>query len=127
MPMKPYPSVEAYIQDFPKEVQTILKKIRAIAKKAAPKAEEKISYGIPSVRLNGTYILHYAAFKKHIGIFPPVPTKFLKEVKNFANPKGNLQIPFTEEMPYDTIQKIVELRVQDALMKPMKKKRVMKK
>ena len=61
--------VDEYIDRFPKNIQTLLKKMRTTIRKAAPQAEEKISYGIPTFALNGN-LVHFAAFKHHVGFFP---------------------------------------------------------
>lgn len=105
-------SVSDYIAQFPSDVQSILKKLRRIVKSAAPGAEEGISYGIPSYRLNGTYVAHFAAFKKHVSLFPPAPKTFWKEVEPWANAKKNLLFPLGEPLPYDLVTRIVEARVQ---------------
>ena len=115
--------IDLYIAGFPKDVQKILKAIRKTIRKIAPGAEEKISYGIPSYRLERRYIAHFAAFKKHIGFYPPVPSAFKKEVTRYANPKGNLQFPLDEPIPLDLIERIVLYRVQDIATAPGKKKR----
>ena len=65
-------TIDEYIAGFPPEVQAILQKIRLTIKKAAPDAEETISYQMPTFTLHGN-LVHFAAFKKHIGFYP-VPT-----------------------------------------------------
>ena len=64
-----YQSIDEYISTFPKNIQKILNEIRATIKTAAPEAEEKISYQMPTFYLNGN-LIHFAAFKNHIGIYP---------------------------------------------------------
>ncbi len=67
--MKTYKSIDAYIAEYPKEVQKILEELRVVIKKSAPKAEETIKYGIPTFVLNGN-LVHFGAYKKHIGFYP---------------------------------------------------------
>ncbi len=105
-------TVETYIKSFPKDVQAILKKMRLTIKSAAPKAEERISYGVPSFRGNGN-LVYYAAFKKHIGFYPPVPSAFKKETAKYAGPKGNLQFPLDEPIPYGLVKRIVKYKVKE--------------
>lgn len=103
--------VDMYISSFPKDIQTILEKVRATIKTAAPKAEEVISYKLPAFRQNGM-LVYYAAFKHHIGFFPPVPESLRVEAAKYAGPKGNLQFQLDEPIPYDLITKIVKARVK---------------
>ena len=74
---KQFGTIDEYIKTFPEDVQRILEKIRQTIKKAAPAAEEAISYQIPTFKLNGTYLVYFAAFKNHIGLYPP-PAKVFK-------------------------------------------------
>ncbi len=105
--------IDAYIADAANDVQPILQKIRRTIKKAAPKAEEVISYGIPAFKFNGKRLAYFAAFKKHIGFYPPAPKAFKKEVAQYAGPKGNLQFPLDEPMPLDLITRIVKYKVDN--------------
>jgi uncharacterized protein YdhG (YjbR/CyaY superfamily) len=105
-------SVDAYIHAFPAEVQALLRSIRAAARAAAPEAEERISYRMPTLFQQGV-LLHYAGFKRHIGLFPPVTDPQLHEkVARYAGPKGNLQLPLDEPMPLALISEIVRARLQ---------------
>lgn len=104
-------SIDDYIAAYADDVQKILKKIRSTIQKAAPVAEEKISYGMPSFTFNG-YLVYFGAFKKHIGFYPPVKdVKLKKEAAIYAGEKGNLQFPLDEPIPYELISKIVKARV----------------
>ncbi len=112
--MKNYSSIDSYISDFPEETQTKLKKIRDLIHKTAPEAAEKISYGMPTFYLNGN-LVHFAAFKNHIGFFPAPNgiNEFEKETTRYRTGKGTLQFKNTEEIPYDLIKRIVEFRVSE--------------
>jgi uncharacterized protein YdhG (YjbR/CyaY superfamily) len=103
-------TIDAYIATFPPDVQAVLQKIRTTVAKAVPKAEEKISYRIPAFMLDGI-VIYFAAFKKHIGVFPPVrDPKLKKEVARYAGPKGNLRFPLTERIPYALIGRVARAR-----------------
>lgn len=104
--------VDKYISGFPKDIQIILEKIRSTIKTAAPKAEEVISYGVPAFKYNGD-VAYYAAFKNHIGFYPPVPESYKKAAVKYANPKGNLRFPFDQPIPYDLITMIVKYRMEE--------------
>jgi len=109
-------SIDEYIATFPEATQKILKKIRATIKAAAPDAEEKISYQMPTFTLKGN-LVHFAAFKNHIGFYP-TPTgieKFKKELSVYEGAKGSVQFPLDKPIPYDLISKIVRFRVKENL------------
>lgn len=113
MTARPPKDIDEYIGGFSPEVQAILEKIRVTIRKAAPRAEETISYRIPAFRMNGI-LVYFAAFKKHIGLYPPVraDAKIAKAIAPYAGPKGNLQFPLDQRIPYELIRDIVKLRVR---------------
>ena len=106
-------SIDAYIANFPEEVQEILEKIRNIIRTAAPEAEETIKYGIPTFTLKGN-LVHFAAYKHHIGFYP-YPSgveKFKDELSAYEGAKGSVKFPLDKPIPYDLIAKIVAFRVK---------------
>ena len=106
-------SIDEYIAAFSPEVQSILQRIRMTIKKAAPDAEEKISYQLPTFTLKG-HLVYFGAFKKHIGFYPPVRDKKLKrETSIYEGEKGNLRFPLDKPIPYTLISKIVKARVRE--------------
>ena len=111
-------NIDDYVASFSPEIQSILEKIRLTIRKAAPDAEEKISYRIPTFTLDGN-LVHFAAFKKHIGFYPPVrgDEKLKKEITAYAGEKGNLRFPLDNRIPYALISKIVKVRVRENLAK----------
>ena len=118
-------TIDEYIAGFPDHVQEILQKIRATIRKAAPEAEETISYKIPTFNLNGHYLIYFAAYKKHIGMYP-VPigdTDFLEEIAPFQAGKGTLQFPLDQPIPYKLITKIVRLRIKENVARTAKGKK----
>lgn len=112
-PTKPA-SIDAYIEGFPKEIQDILEEIRATVKKAAPNATETIKYDMPTFVQNGN-LVHFAAFKKHIGFYPaPTGDKAFEEaLKGYKTGKGSIQFPLDKPMPLELITRLVKLRVED--------------
>ncbi len=106
-------TIDDYVAAFPPPVREILEKIRRTIQSAAPDAQETISYGIPTFTWNGT-LVHFAAFKKHIGFYPPVrgDARLLKAVAPYAGKKGNLRFPLDQPIPYDLIKRIARLRVR---------------
>ena len=121
-------TIDEYIAGFPPEVQAILQKIRLTIKKAAPDAEETISYQMPTFTLHGN-LVHFAAFKKHIGFYP-VPTgieQFKKELAVYQQGKGSVQFPLDQPIPYGLISKIVKFRVKENAAKTKAKTAAQKK
>jgi len=114
-------NIDDYIAAFSPRVRAILKKVRATVRKAAPGAKERISYGIPAFALNGI-LIYFAAFKNHIGFYPPVRDQKLKKaVAIYAGEKGNLRFPLDQPIPYDLIGRIVKVRVRENLGKAGRK------
>lgn len=111
-------SVDEYIRGFPKEVQEILGHIRTTIKKAAPEAEETISYAVPTFKLHGV-LVHFAAFKNHIGFYalPSGNKAFAKELSGYKTGKGSIQFPINKPMPLELIAKIVKFRVKENIEK----------
>ncbi len=103
-------TMDEYIKAFSKDAQSVLEKIRQSIQKAVPEAEETISYRMPAFKLKGRVLVYFAAFRKHIGLFPPAPREFKKEVSKYEGPKGNLKFPTDEPIPYDLITRIVLFR-----------------
>ena len=117
-------SIDEYMDTFPEEVQTILKQVRKTIKAAAPKAEEKISYGIPTFTLNGKYLIYFAGWKHHISIYP-VPVgddTFNQEIAQYVAGKGTLKFPIDKPLPLKLITKIVKLKLAESSNRTDKKK-----
>ena len=115
---KPPRNIDEYIAGFPPGVRAVLEAIRSTIRNAAPGAEETISYQIPAFKLNGV-LVYFAAFKKHIGFYPPVrgDAALEKAVSAYAGDKGNLKFPLDRSIPYGLIKRIVKLRVKQNLAK----------
>ncbi len=109
-------SIDDYIASSPVRVQPILEEIRQVIRAEAPGAAELISYRMPAFKQHGI-LVYFAAFKAHIGLFPPVSgdAAIERALAPYAGPKGNLKFPLDHPIPYDLIRRIVRLRVeQDA-------------
>ena len=109
-------TIDEYIAGFPHDVQQILGKIRKTIKTAAPEAEEAIKYQMPTFTLRGN-LVHFAAFKKHIGLYPtPTATeKFRQELSVYEGGKGSVRFPLGKPIPYSLISRIVKFRVKENL------------
>jgi len=106
-------TVEGYIAQFPTDVQRVLRKVRATIKKAAPKAEERISYKMPGYYLDGQ-LVWFGGHPNHIGLYPTGEgiASFKKELAGYKTSKGAVQFPLDQPIPYDLITKIVKQRVR---------------
>jgi uncharacterized protein YdhG (YjbR/CyaY superfamily) len=103
-----FATVDAYIASFPKDVQAVLRKIRAAIRRALPEASERISYSIPTYRLERD-VIYFGAFKRHIGLYPPVRDPALAaRLAKYRNEKGNLQFPLDRPIPYALIGAIAK-------------------
>ncbi|HEX9061151.1 MAG TPA: DUF1801 domain-containing protein [Clostridia bacterium] len=107
-------SIDEYIEKYPPKIQEILKTIRNVIKEAAPEAEEKISYQMPTFYLNGN-LVYFAACKNHIGFYP-TPSgidAFKNELSEYKGSKGSVQFPIEKALPYELIFRIVTFRVAE--------------
>lgn len=112
-------TIDEYIEAFPEDVQQVLQKIRTTIQKAAPDAQEGISYKMPAFYLNGRYLVYFAAYKRHIGMYP-VPAgdaEFNREIAPYQSSKGTLQFPLNQPIPYGLIRKVVKYRAAEELAK----------
>ncbi len=110
--------IDEYIGDFPPEVASMLQQLREIIRKAAPQAEETISYQMPTFKLNGN-LVHFAAYKNHIGFYPAPSglNAFEKEIARYKHSKGAVQFPLDQPLPIRLITRIVKFRVRENLGK----------
>ena len=117
-------TIDDYIASFPADIQAILQKIRLLIRQAAPDAEEAIKYQIPTFILNGN-LVHFAAFKNHIGFYP-TPTgieAFRQALSAYDGAKGSVQFPLDQPIPYDLITDIVKFRVTENRAKAATKRK----
>jgi uncharacterized protein YdhG (YjbR/CyaY superfamily) len=114
--MKKYTEVEDYLADLPEDARATLEKVRKAIRSAAPRAEEKIGYGMPGFYLDGHPLAYYSAFKAHCSLFPAssqVITTFSKELAGYELAKGTIRFPIGEPPPATLIKKIVKARIQE--------------
>ena len=113
-----FKNIDEYISIQTPEVQVLLEQMRITIKKAAPKAEEIISYNMPAFKYHGM-LVYFAAFKNHIGFYatPTGHSEFKKELSVYKQGKGSVQFPLNKPLPLDLITDIVSFRVKENLKK----------
>jgi len=110
-----FKSVTEYIASKPKDLHTVLKRVRSTIRKAVPEAEEGISYQIPVYKLNGVPVLFFAGWKEHFSLYPAsaaLVAEFKEELAPYELSKGTIRFPLSEPVPVDLIDRIAKFRVQ---------------
>lgn len=115
MSRKKYKTVVGFTKDLPKHTQQIFKKLWMTCKQATPKAEETISYNIPCLKLNKSYIVYAAGYEKHVSIYPlPRTAGQLKtQIEKYKAGKGTLKFPIDKPLPLPLIKKVVKQLITD--------------
>jgi uncharacterized protein YdhG (YjbR/CyaY superfamily) len=118
-----FKNIDDYIASFPKNVQQALVGLRKAIRESAPEAEEAISYGMPTFKLNGN-LVHFAAYKKHIGVYPTPSAiiAFKDELSRYEQSKGAVQFPIDEPVPLDLVRRMVRFRVEENKARARRKK-----
>lgn len=105
--------IDEYIAEQPEEIQVILQKVRETICGAAPQAEERISWRMPTF-WQGENLIHFAAFKKHLGIYPGDLSlaPFMDRLEGYRSTKGAIQFPYDKPIDYKLIEDITRWRVE---------------
>jgi uncharacterized protein YdhG (YjbR/CyaY superfamily) len=126
MPKIAFESVADYIAQQPEHVQPVLRRVRAIIRKAVPKAEELISYNIPTFKLNGVVVLYLAGWKQHFALYP-ITDSLLKALEGELAPhkshKGTIRFSLDEPVPAKLIERIAKVQAKAAAEQAKTKKR----
>jgi uncharacterized protein YdhG (YjbR/CyaY superfamily) len=117
-PIKQVTTIDEYINGFPESVRKALLELRATIKRTAPEATETISYRVPTFQYHGN-LVHFAAFKNHIGFYPTASgiAAFERELKAYKRSKGAVQFPMDQPLPLKTVEKIVKFRLKENLQR----------
>ena len=106
-------TIDDFLATMPDDQHVALEKLRKQIKLAAPKAEECISYGVPSFRLNGRMLVFFGAAKKHCSFYPgalPV-ARCKQELKKYDTSKGTIRFPADQPLPLTLVRKLVKIRI----------------
>ncbi len=111
--MKKPKDVDSYIKGAPPETKSRLKELRKIIKAVAPKAEEKISYGMPYYGYFGR-LAYFAYAKNHVGLYvmPPTVEVFKQELKSYKTLKATVQFPLVKPLPVALIKKLIKFGIK---------------
>jgi uncharacterized protein YdhG (YjbR/CyaY superfamily) len=108
-----FDTVQDYLESFPDDVSAVLRQVQDRIRAAAPGADEVISYGIPTMRLEGRNLVHFAGWKNHVSLYP-VPddvSTLAPEIDRYVAGRGTLKFPLAEPMPLELIEKVAHLLV----------------
>jgi uncharacterized protein YdhG (YjbR/CyaY superfamily) len=105
--------LDQYINDKSSDIQHLIHEIRKIIFLKAPLVDEGFSYGMPAYKLNGKPLLYFGVFKNHLGVYalPAAHATFAEKLQGFKQSKGAVQFPFHQEMPFDLISELIDLRI----------------
>jgi uncharacterized protein YdhG (YjbR/CyaY superfamily) len=109
-----FATIDQYIGSFPDDVQVILSEVRRRIRDVVPGAGEAISYRIPAITRDGRPLVYFAAWKRHISVYP-VPAgdeTFAQEIAPYLAGKGTVRFPLDKPIPYDLIERLVTFLVQ---------------
>ena len=110
-------NIDEYIAGFPRTVQGSLKRVRTAIRTALPKAEEAISYRIPTYKLQGRYVIYFAGWKQHYSLYPAngrLVAAFKDELAPYeVNGKGTIRFPLSEPVPVKLIAAMAKFRAQE--------------
>ena len=110
-------TVDEYIAGFPRPVQLVLKEVRRSIRKALPRAEESISYRIPTYKRSGRPVIYFAGLKHHYSIYPAnlrLVAAFKRELAPYEfNGKGTIRFPLDKSVPSELLERIARFRAQE--------------
>lgn len=108
-------TVDDYILSAPKDAQEKLRELRQVIKEIIPTGEETISYGIPTVKRNGRYVVYFAGYKNHVSLYPILESieKSVAAVATYKKGRGTMQFPLDKPLPLPLIRQIVKLLVKE--------------
>ena len=117
-----FKSVDEYIASQPATVPDVLSQVRTAIRKALPKAEEVISYGMPTYKLHGTAVLYFAGWKRHYSLYPAGPrlvAAFQDELAPYKVDKSTIRFPLSQPVPVKLIGRIAKFRARELSQRDM--------
>jgi len=114
-PMKTPATIDEYIASFPAKARARLQAVRQAIRKAVPRAEEAISYRIPTFRLDGHYLIYFAGFRSHIGVYPvhADDSALGAAIAPYVSGKATLKFPLAEPLPLALIARVAKAKAKE--------------
>ncbi|MDQ6826907.1 MAG: DUF1801 domain-containing protein [Candidatus Eremiobacteraeota bacterium] len=112
-----FKSVDAYIASHPEPMQNVLKELRNTIRKALPRAQELISYSMPTYKIDDVTVLHFAGWTRHYSLYAAtdhVVAAFKEELAPYKTEKGTIRFPLSQPVPKQLIERIVKFRAKVA-------------
>ena len=112
-----FKSIDEYVATFPPDVQAILQRVRTTIHKAVPKAQEAISYQIPTFKRDGSYVVYFAGWKQHYSLYPAssrLVAAFKAELAPYEVNKGTIRFPLSTAVPVRLIGRIAKFLAKEA-------------
>lgn len=120
-----FKSVDDYIADQQESARVTLERVRAAIRAALPRAEETISYNMPTYKLRGEAVIFLAAWKKHFSLYPAsakLLAFFKRDLAAATINKSTIRFPLAEPVPAELIGRIAKYRVKELAERAKKKK-----
>jgi uncharacterized protein YdhG (YjbR/CyaY superfamily) len=116
--------INEYIAGFPPAVQVVLEQVRGVIREAAPEAEETISYGIPTYKLNGRYVIYFAGYKQHVSVYPaPIGVEGFEDLAPYASGKGTAKFALDKALPVALIRRMTAYNLKENQARTAAKKK----
>jgi uncharacterized protein YdhG (YjbR/CyaY superfamily) len=115
--------VRAYFASLPPASRGEMKKLREAVRSAAPHAIEHFGYGIPGFKLDGKILVYYAAWKRHVSVYPvtaAIKRAYARELTGYEMSKGTVRFPLDERVPVGLVKRLVKSRIAELRQKRKK-------
>ena len=112
-----FKSVDEYIASQPEAAQAVLQRVRSAIRRAVPRAEEVISYKIPTYKLQGRAVLYFAGWKQHYSLYPAsgqLVAAFKDDLAPYDVRKGTIRFPLSQPVPVELIESLAKFRAREA-------------
>src|SRR3954466_6672401 len=110
----PFTTVDEYVASLPEDVQPVMEAVRRVVRRVVPEVAEKISYAMPTFTLDGRPLVHVAAWKKHLGLYPlpPLEGELAAQVEPYRGAKDTMHLPYAKPIPYDLVERVVRVLLE---------------
>jgi uncharacterized protein YdhG (YjbR/CyaY superfamily) len=107
-------TVDEYVASLPEDVRPVMEEVRRVVHRAVPDVAETISYQMPTFVLDGRPLVHVAAWKKHLGLYPlpPLDGELAARVEPYRGAKDAMQLRYDRPVPYDLVAQVVAVLLE---------------